>query len=180
LPAHEKLIWQYLILFPLFSTAKRKPYAIFKFMRLTTSITVAQSIDEAFAYLANPHNSNKWDKSIQTVDLPGGTFSGVGTVVNTVAPSGMKQSFVVTEFSPPDSFKFRLLKSPMFKLAELSFVFEVIEGKTKITHIIELKLHFWALFLYPVLMLTNKKALGTDMEALRKGLDEFVKPGTTR
>jgi len=137
-------------------------------MRLTTSITVPQSIDQAFDYLANPYNSNKWDKSIQSVDLPGGRFDGVGTLVNTVAPSGMKQSFVVTEFSPPRTFKFRLLKSSMFKLAELSFMFEVIEGKTKITHVIELKLNFWAFFLYPVLMFTNKKALGADMEYLRK------------
>lgn len=144
-------------------------------MRLTTSITVPQSIDQAFDYLSNPYNSNKWDRSILSVNLPSGVFSGVGTVVNTVAPSGMKQSFVVTEFSPPTSFKFRLLKSPIFKLAELGFVFEVIEGKTKITHTIVLEFHFWALFLYPVLMFTNKKALGADMEYLRKGLDEFVK-----
>lgn len=143
-------------------------------MRFTTSITVPHSIDQAFNYLSDPYNSNKWDRSIQSVDLPGGAFSGVGTIVNTVAPSGMKQSFMVTEFSPPTSFKFRLLKSPMFKLAELIFLFEETEGHVKITHIIELRFRFRALFLYPVLLFINKKALGTDMEYLRKGLDEFV------
>jgi hypothetical protein len=66
--------------------------------------------------------------------LPESGVTGKGCIVDTVAPSGMRQSFVLTEFQPPHFFKFRLLKSSMFGDAELSFLIKKIPDGTKINH----------------------------------------------
>lgn len=140
-------------------------------MKLTSTIIVKQSVDQVWNFLSDPQTSNKWDKSVDHVILPESGFTGLGCVVETVAPSGRKQSFRITEFQPPSFFKFRLLKSSEFKDAELSFLIEKVAEGTKITHEINFKLHFHSAFLYPVLLLTSKKALGKDLGYLKNALD---------
>lgn len=133
---------------------------------------VKQPVELVWEFLANPLNSSKWDKSVARVILPESGFTGKDCVVETVSPSGMQQSFVVTEFQAPNFFKFQLLKSTMFKDADLSFTIEKVVDGTGITHEINIKLFFHTFFLYPILLLTQKKALSKDMEYLRKALDE--------
>jgi len=140
-------------------------------MKLTSTIIVNQSVDQVWKFLSDPTTSHKWDKSVDHVILPESGFTGLGCEVETVAPSGMKQPFIVTEFQPPRFFKFRLLKSTQFKDAELSFHIEKVAGGTKITHEINFKLHFRAAFLYPILLLTSKRALGKDLGYLKNALD---------
>lgn len=147
-------------------------------MQLTSTIIVKQNIEQVWEFLSNPLNANKWDKSVARVILPESGFTGLGSVVDTIAPSGMRQSFVVSEFQPPDLFNFRLLKSSMFRNADLMFLMEKVTDGTKITHEINFKLRPGSLFLYPILLLTNRKALGRDMEYLRKALEENYKSST--
>ena len=139
-------------------------------MLLRSIIIVDQTVEQCWEFLADPLNSNKWDKSVDRVVLPESGFTGLGCIVDTIAPSGMRQSFIVNEFKPPHFFKFKLLKSSMFKEAELSFLIEKIPEGTKITHNLNFKLFFRSLLLYPILLLTNKKALGRDMEYLRNAI----------
>ena len=91
--------------------------------------------------------------------LPESGFTGKGCVVETVAPSGIRQSFEVTEFQAPTIFTFQLLKSSMFKDADLSFIIEKVVDGTRITHEINIKLLLRSFFLYPILLLTQKKRL---------------------
>lgn len=142
-------------------------------MRLTSVINVEQTVEQVWEFLSNPLNSNKWDKSIDHVILPESGFTGLGCKVETVAPSGMRQSFVITEYAPPHFFKFRLLKSSMFKVADLSFLMEKVNKGTRITHEINFKLHFRSLFLYPIFLFTSKKALGADLEYLKNALTDY-------
>lgn len=140
-------------------------------MQLTSVITVNRNVKQVWEFLSNPLNSSKWDKSIASVVLPEQGFTGLGCTVETIAPSGMRQSFRVAEFQPPRFFKFKLLKSSVFKEADMSFLLEKVSEGTKITHTINFKLRFRSLLLYPVFLLTSKKALGTDLGYLKKALE---------
>ncbi|MCB0697846.1 MAG: SRPBCC family protein [Chitinophagaceae bacterium] len=140
-------------------------------MQLTSEITVNLDIEQVWDFLSDPLNSPKWDKSVASVVLPEGSFSGTGCIVDTIAPSGMRQSFRVTEFQPPRFFKFILLQSSTFKEADMSFLLEKVSEGTKITHVINFKLHLRSFMLYPVLLLTSKKALGADMTYLKNALE---------
>jgi hypothetical protein len=133
---------------------------------------VKQTIEQVWEFLANPLNSNKWDKSVARVILPESGFTGIDCVVDTVSPSGMQQSFIITEFQSPNYFKFQLLKSSMFKNADLSFFIEKVVDGTRITHEINITLLPRSFYLYPILLLTQKRALRRDMKYLRNALDE--------
>jgi hypothetical protein len=139
-------------------------------MRLVTNIVVKQTAEQVWEFLANPLNAHKWDKSIARVELPPAGFTGQGCVVQTIAPSGMRQSFVVSEFAEPYCFKFRLVKSRMFKDAELIFFISRVGAGAAIRHELTFRLRFYMLFLYPVFLLTNKKALARDISYLKAAL----------
>lgn len=143
-------------------------------MHLTSTITVPQTIEQVWNFLSDPRNANKWDRSIKDVMLPPSGFTGLGCTVETITPSGMHQSFIVTEFDPLRKFTFKLLESSMFKSATLSFSFQQIKEGVKIIHDIDIKLHLRTFFLYPILLITNKKALRRDMEYLREALDKIT------
>ncbi|MBI1184176.1 hypothetical protein GC194_07885 [bacterium] len=141
-------------------------------MHLTSIIIVEQTVEQVWEFLSNPLNSSKWDRSIDQVVLPETGFTGLGCQVDTIAPSGMRQSFIITRFEPPNFFEFKLLKSSMFKVGELSFLIEKVDAGTKVTHAINIRFHLRSLFLYPIFLLTSKRALGADLEYLRKSLNE--------
>lgn len=139
-------------------------------MQFTSAITVPQDRAIVRDFLSNPNNSSKWDKSIKEVVLPPTGFTGQGCKVETVAPNGLRQSFIVSDFEPPSFFKFKLLSSSVFEEADLSFLLEVVEGGTLIVHTINIELRRSRFLLYPVLLLTQKKALARDMNYLKEAL----------
>lgn len=141
-------------------------------MRFTSAITVPQNRAIVWDFLSNPNNSSKWDKSIKEVVLPETGFTGQGCKVETIAPNGLRQSFIVDDFEPPVFFKFKLLSSSMFKKADLSFLLEVVEGGTSIVHTINIELRPSRFLLYPLLLLTQKKALARDMNYLKEALQK--------
>ena len=140
-------------------------------MRFKSIIIVKQTKGQVWEFLANPLNSTKWDKSIDKVILPESGFTGKGCRIVTIAPSGKQQTFMVTQYQTPNFFSFQLLKSSMFKFADLSFKIEEVIDGTQITHEINIKLHASSFFLSPILLLTQKKSLSRDMQFLKKALD---------
>jgi hypothetical protein len=140
-------------------------------MKLTSSVLVPQHVTEVWAFLADPQNTPKWDRSIAQV-IPISPFPpGVGYEAETVAPSGMRQRFRFTEFEPNDRIAFVLLRSRIFKTAELRFtVFPAKEQGTQIIHDIEVRFWPWSLLLYPVFLVTAGKALATDLGFLKRAL----------
>jgi polyketide cyclase/dehydrase/lipid transport protein len=117
-------------------------------------------------------NAPKWDRSIARATLTSDGTIGIGSIVETTSPGGKRQSFRISAFEPPRRLTFRLLQSPLFRSADLTFRLEATDGGTKITHEIHLRLRFWLVILWPVLTLTSRRALSTDFEYLRRSLEE--------
>lgn len=142
-------------------------------MHLKSTAIIDQKVEKVWKFLSNPINSSKWDRSIASVVLPEGGFSGLGCTVETVSPSGMRQTFQVTGYQEPNFFKFKLAGSKIFKEADLSFRLEAYGEGTKVTHEINFRLRFLAALLYPVFSLTSHRALGADLGYLKKALDNL-------
>ncbi|HZE86940.1 MAG TPA: SRPBCC family protein [Methylomirabilota bacterium] len=150
-------------------------------MQIISSVIVKKRQEDVWKFLADPRNSPQWDRSIAKVLAPAGYPIKIGDIINTTAPSGMKQAFRLTKYTSPNEFVFELIKSTLFKKATLRFLIEKVSEGTRITHDLDLTFRPWTLFLYPILLLTNKKALATDLEYLRRVLDEgYILPGNNK
>ena len=93
---------------------------------------------------------------------------GVGYEAMTIAPSGKRQRFRITRYDAERELAFVLLESRLFRRAELSFRLDRVPDGTSILHRIDLDLR--SPLLAPVLRLISRRALGTDLEYLRREL----------
>ncbi len=133
---------------------------------------VRRSAGEVWGFLADPETSPRWDRSIKSVrTLTPGPLQ-VGSLVETTAPSGMRQTFRLTELLPPRRVAFETVESRWFKTAALSFELTPAENGTRIDHKIVITFRFPWSILYPVLSIASPRALGADLESLRRCLDE--------
>jgi Polyketide cyclase / dehydrase and lipid transport len=141
-------------------------------MRLTSSVLVKSDIETTWAFLADERNAPRWERSVARADLVSPPPLRVGSIVRTTAPSGMVQEFRVDEMSPPHVLRFSLVRSAWFRTAQLSFTLTSVEHGVRIAHDIDIALRLrWAI-LIPVLTLLNKRALGADLDSLRRAIDE--------
>jgi len=68
--------------------------------------------------------------------------------------------------------RFRLLRSPWFRTARLTFTLAPVEDSVRITHEIAVAFRFPWTILAPVLALLNKRAIAADLDSLRRAIDE--------
>ncbi|MFT3842133.1 MAG: SRPBCC family protein [Myxococcaceae bacterium] len=139
-------------------------------MKIVSSIVVRRALPEVWSFLCDPRNSPKWDRSVGSANLLSEKMA-VGARVETRSPAGKRQTFRVDELASP-RLRFSLERSPMFRSAQLVFNLEEVDGGTRIEHVIEMQFRLYALPLMAVVKLTQRKALGTDLEYLRRALDE--------
>jgi len=97
---------------------------------------------------------------------------GTGAIVETASPGGKRQSFRIIVFERPRLLTFRLLRSPLFRSADLTFSLEAADAGTRITHEIHAQIRLWLFILLPVLALIGRRALSTDLDYLRRSLEE--------
>lgn len=143
-------------------------------MRMTSAISVKRAISEVWQFLIDPNNSPKWDRSIASVEVRSPQPFGPGSLVQTTAPSGMKQLFRVDQVRPEALLRFQLVESRLFRSASLEFRLTPTAAGTLIVHEIEVSFHgLWGV-VAPVLTLVNKRALAADLESLRRALDEGI------
>ncbi|XVQ85398.1 SRPBCC family protein [Microbispora siamensis] len=137
-------------------------------MQLSSSIVVPQDIRHVWRFLGDPLTAPRWDRSIAEVIALSTAPVGVGYEAMTVAPSGKRKRFRITRYDAERALAFVLLKSRLFRRAELSFRLDQVPDGTRILHRIDLDLR--SPLLAPILRLTSRNALGTDMECLREAL----------
>ena len=141
-------------------------------MHMTSSVLVKSPLERAWTFLADERNAPRWDRSVARADLVSPPPLRVGSVVQTTAPSGTKQEFRVDEIAAPNVLRFSLVRSPWFRTAQLTFTLARAGDGARITHDIAIAFRFpWAL-LVPVLSLVNRRALGADLDSLRRAIDE--------
>jgi len=141
-------------------------------MHMTSSVLVKSDLERVWAFVADERNAPRWDRSVARADLTSPPPLRVGSIVRTTAPSGMTQEFRVDEISAPRVLRFSLVRSPWFREAQLSFTLAAVEQGVRITHEITLTLRFRWAFLFVVFALFNKRALGADLDSLRRAIDE--------
>ena len=142
-------------------------------MTIVSTIVVRRNPDEVWSFLADLRNAPRWDRSIARATLLSSNGPiGPGAIVETTSPGGKRQSFRIIAFEPPRLLTFRLLRSPLFRLADLTFRLEAVNGGTMITHEIHVRVRLWLLILVPVLSLIGRRALATDLNYLRRSLEE--------
>jgi hypothetical protein len=144
-------------------------------MQLVTSVVVKRPLHETWAFLSALENAPKWDRSVARAALISPSME-VGALVETTAPSGMTQRFRVDELTPPHRLRFSLLEQRYFRAAELAFELASDGAGTRIVHRITLAVRLRWLVLVPVLRLVQRRALGADLESLRRALDEGDTP----
>jgi hypothetical protein len=141
-------------------------------MNMTSSVLVKSPLESAWAFLADESNAARWDRSVSRAELVSLPPLRVGSIVQTTAPSGMKQEFRVDEISSPHVLRFSLVRSSLFRAAQLTFRLMPVEDGVCITHQVSVAFRFpWAI-LVPVLALINKRALAADLDSLRRAIDE--------
>jgi uncharacterized protein YndB with AHSA1/START domain len=141
-------------------------------MTITSTIIVARSRDDVWSFLADLQNAPRWDRSIARATLISNGTIGTGALVETTSPGGKRQSFRITAFERPRLLAFRLLRSPLFKSADLRFSLEAADAGTRITHEIHLRVRPLLVVVLPVLRLIGRRALSTDLNFLRRSLEE--------
>ena len=141
-------------------------------MHMTSSVIIKSDLESAWAFLADEGNAPRWDRSVARADLVSAPPLRVGSIVQTTAPSGMKQEFRVDEIAAPGVLRFSLLRSPWFRTAQLTFTLAPVEGGVRISHEIAVAFRFPWTILVPVLALLNKRALAADLDSLRRAIDE--------
>jgi hypothetical protein len=141
-------------------------------MHMTSSVVVKSGIESVWAFLSNESNAPRWDRSVARADLISPPPLRVGSIVQTTAPSGMKQEFRVDEISAPRILRFSLMRSPWFRTARLTFTLAPVEDAVCITHEIAVTFRFPWRILVPILAFVNKRALGADLDSLRRAIDE--------
>lgn len=144
-------------------------------MHLESHIIVKKSLEDVIDFFYHPDSLRQWDRSVAQM-IPGSEATGNrGAIFDTIAPSGMKMTYVVIEMDPNGkSVKILLAKSKMFKKAVWHFEFEAAPEGTRVTCHIYFSLRPLYSFLYPVLFL-NKKALLRDLRWFEVALDNFNK-----
>ncbi|HEY1304244.1 MAG TPA: SRPBCC family protein [Vicinamibacterales bacterium] len=139
---------------------------------MTSYVVVKSDIESAWAFLSDERNAPRWDRSVARADLVSSPPLRVGSIVRTTAPSGMTQEFRVDEIAAPSFLRFSLVRSRLFRSAQLSFTLAPVEQGVRITHEVEVRLRFQWAILFPVLVLVNKSALAADLDSLRRAIDE--------
>jgi hypothetical protein len=141
-------------------------------MTITSTIIVTRNRDDVWSFLADLQNAPRWDRSIARATLISNGPVGIGSIVETTSPGGKRQLFCITAFERPRLLAFRLLRSPLFTSADLTFSLEASDAGTRITHEIHLRVRPWLFLLLPVLSLIGRRALSTDLDFLRRALEE--------
>jgi polyketide cyclase/dehydrase/lipid transport protein len=150
-------------------------------MTITSTIVVTRNRDDVWSFLADLRNAPRWDRSIARATLTSNGPIGTGAIVEATSPGGKRQSFRITAFERPRLLAFRLLRSSLFRSADLTFSLEAADAGTRITHEIDVRVQLWLLILSPVLSLIGRRALSTDLDYLRRSLEErldLTRPAT--
>lgn len=140
-------------------------------MHFEAHIDVDRRPNEVAAFFEVPQNLARWDRSVARVvpTSTGGPADGV--TFDTVAPSGMRMSYQVTEHVPGRHWTIDLVSSKMFKAAIWGMRCDPTATGSRITCVVDFTLRPLYYFLALPLLMTQRKALGRDLESLKKAIE---------
>jgi hypothetical protein len=140
-------------------------------MHFEAHVDVNRSPKAVAAFFEVPQNLARWDRSVARVE-PMSTGGSSGDVAfDTVAPSGMRMSYRVTEHVPGRYWTIDLVSSRMFKSAIWGMRCDPSASGSRLTCEVDFTLRPLYCFLALPLLMTQRKALARDLESLRKAIE---------
>jgi len=141
-------------------------------MRFTSDVTVARSLADVGAFLDEPSNLARWDRSVARVEPTSSGGTAVGFTFDTIAPSGMRMSYRITEHEPGHYTAIELCGSRMFRRAIWRMGYDVVPGGSRITCQVDFELRWRFFALMVPLILMQRSALRRDLDCLRRALED--------
>jgi hypothetical protein len=141
-------------------------------MHFRAEITVLRSSAEVAAFFENPHNLARWDRSVARVEPHSSSSAAVGFTFDTVAPSGMRMTYRITEHEPEHRTTIELVSSSMFKRAVWYMSYDPVPGGVRIECAVQFRLRArYTLLLIPLWMV-QKRALRRDLQELKAAIEQ--------
>ena len=140
-------------------------------MQFTSEVVVERSQRQVAAFFAEPSNLAKWDRSVARVVPTSEGTTAVGFTFDTIAPSGLRMSYRITEHAPEERTSIALESSPMFREAVWKMTYETIPIGTRIRCAVNftLRRRYWLLII--PLLLTQRSALRRDLTLLKDAIE---------
>lgn len=147
-------------------------------MHFTSDVVVERSQHQVAAFLAEPANLAKWDRSVARVVPTSQGTTAVGFTFDTIAPSGLRSSYRITEHVPQKRTSIALEGSRMFNEAVWRMTYEAVPIGTRIQCDVDFTLRprYW--FLIIPLLLTQRSALRRDLTFLKDAIEAHESSGT--
>ena len=140
-------------------------------MHFTSDVIVERSQRQVDAFFAEPGNLAKWDRSVARVIPTSEGATAVGFTFDTIAPSGMRMSYRITEHVPGEHTSIALERSPMFRAALWCLSYERVPSGTRIRCDVTFTLRpRYSLLIVP-LLLTQRRALRRDLTFLKAAIE---------
>lgn len=140
-------------------------------MHFTCDTIVERSRRHVAEFLAEPANLAKWDRSVvQVIPTSAGPVA-VGFTFDTIAPSGLRMSYRITEHVHDAGSSIALERSPMFRTAVWAMSYETVPVGTRIRCEVTFTLRprYWLLHI--PLLLTQRRALRRDLTHLKEAIE---------
>lgn len=140
-------------------------------MRFTSDVIVDRSQRQVDAFFAEPGNLAKWDRSVARVIPTSEGATAVGFTFDTIAPSGLRMSYRITEHVAGERTSITLERSPMFRAALWTLSYQSLRTSTRIRCDVTFTLRpRYSLLIVP-LMLTQRRALRRDLAFLKAAIE---------
>jgi hypothetical protein len=140
-------------------------------MHFTSDVMVERSQRQVDTFFAEPANLAKWDRSVARVIPTSEGATAVGFTFDTIAPSGLRMSYRITEHIPGERTSIALERSPMFRAALWCLSYQRLPSGTRIRCDVTFTLRpRYALLIIP-LLLTQRRALRRDLTFLKAAIE---------
>ena len=141
-------------------------------IHIEQSIVVKCSVEEGFAFAANPENNPKWwSKVVEDKLLTAGPIQK-GTRFREVAkePWGTIETVAeVTVYEPPQQMTYKAVSGPL--PAEVTETFEPVEGGTRVTITVHVQTRGLLKLLQPLMRRTLRQTLQGNLVTLQRLLE---------
>ena len=140
-------------------------------MHFEAYVDVDRSPNAVAAFFEVPQNLARWDRSVARVESTTTAGPADGVAFDTVAPSGLRMSYRVTEHVPGRHWTIDLVSSRMFRTAIWGMRCDPTATGSRITCVVDFTLRPLYSFLAIPLLLTQRKALAHDLESLKAAIE---------
>jgi hypothetical protein len=140
-------------------------------MYFTSDVIVKRSQRQVAAFFAEPANLARWDRSVAQVVPTSDGAAAVGFTFDTIAPSGLRMSYRITEHVPEERTLIALERSPMFGKALWGMSYQTVPAGTRIRCDVTFTVRprYWLLII--PLLLTQRRALRRDLTFLKVAIE---------